>query len=331
MAEHSHCLDENAVLEALSAWPETDCMAIRLLNHSENHTFLLTAADGPRFTLRVHRPGYQSAASINSELAWLAALGASTDLPLARPVAGRDGQLLQTINLGEQAPRFAVLFEFIAGTEPTLADDLEPIFERLGEFAATMHRHAAMWQPPQGFERQLWSAGKILDADGLWGDWRIAPGVDESARRVLNRLDTVLRTELDEYDSGPERFGLIHADMRLGNLLVDGAAISLIDFDDCGFCWFAYDFAAAISFHETDASAPMLKAAWLRGYLPVRPLAAADIAAMDTMVLLRRMALLAWIGSHAETALAQTHMSGFAEGTVRLARAFLDDRGVAIE
>ena len=41
------------------------------------------------------------------------------------------------------------------------------------------------------------------------------------------------------------------------------------------------------------------------------------------MVMLRRMALLAWIGSHAETQLAQTHMEGFAEGTAMLAEQYL--------
>ncbi len=39
--------------------------------------------------------------------------------------------------------------------------------------------------------------------------------------------------------------------MRLANLLIDGDRVTLIDFDDCGFGWFMYDFAAAISFFET--------------------------------------------------------------------------------
>ena len=111
--------------------------------------------------------------------------------------------------------------------------------------------------------------------------------------------------------------------MRLGNLLVDGKNVTLIDFDDCGFCWFAYDFAAAISFHETNPAIPALKAAWIEGYTAVRGLTAEDLAVLDAMVMLRRMALLAWIGSHAETRLAQTHMPGFADGTAELAERYL--------
>ncbi|MNL84486.1 hypothetical protein D3C87_2124670 [compost metagenome] len=68
---------------------------------------------------------------------------------------------------------------------------------------------------------------------------------------------------------------------------------------------------------------PALKAAWLEGYQAVRKLDAEDIAVLDAMVMLRRMALLAWIGSHAETRLAQQHMPGFADGTAQLAERYL--------
>ena len=127
-----------------------------------------------------------------------------------------------------------------------------------------------------GFERQAWSAATILDADGLWGDWRMAPGVTREMRPLLDRVDAALWRRLAEYGQGPDRYGLIHADMRLGNLLVDGDNVSLIDFDDCGFCWFAYDFAAAISFHETHKAVPALRSAWLEGYRAVRPVRTSD-------------------------------------------------------
>jgi Ser/Thr protein kinase RdoA (MazF antagonist) len=189
-----------------------------------------------------------------------------------------------------------------------------------------MHNHVTQWQRPAGFQRQVWQASTILDADAPWGDWRATPGVDTGNRAVLDRLDAALWHRLAEYGTSADRFGLIHADMRLGNLLVDGDTIHLIDFDDCGFCWFAYDFAAAISFHETNPDIPDLRASWIEGYQTIRTLRAEDIAAVDSMVMLRRMALLAWIGSHAETRLAQQHMKGFADGTAQLAERYLRGR-----
>lgn len=312
-------------VRALERWPIAPAVGIRLVNFSENHTFAVTAADGVRYCLRVHRPGYQSPQAIESELAWLEALRVDAALPVPHPLAGKGDGLLQQVD-DDRHTRHCVLFRHIEGREPGFGAGLEPIFEVLGGYAARMHRHATHWAMPAGFTRHVWSAGQVLDPDGLWGDWRSARGVDASVRAVLNRLDQRLRADLAAYGTDADRFGLIHADMRLGNLLVDGERVSLIDFDDSGFCWFAYDFAAAVSFHETEPQVASLKDAWLRGYLPERALTHEDIAALDAMVLLRRMALLAWIGSHNETTLAQTHEPGFAEGTVKLATRYLEGR-----
>ena len=78
---------------ALSLWPELAGGRARLINHSENQTFLVETERRGRFTLRVHRPGYQSRPAIESELAWMAALRRDTDVPIPEPLPGADGQL----------------------------------------------------------------------------------------------------------------------------------------------------------------------------------------------------------------------------------------------
>jgi len=322
-------LRKSDLAAAMSLWPQLQGATARLVNHSENHTFRFDAPGRPSYMLRVHRPDYQNGDTISSELTWMAALRRDTALPIPLPLAGANGQLLQRFETPDGEGRFAVLFDLLPGSEPTPEQDLEGLFRVLGDYAARMHLHVMDWQRPEGFQRQAWTAESILDADGLWGDWRKGPDVDATLRATLDCLDAALREDLAAYGTSGDRYGLVHADMRLGNVLVDGEHVSLIDFDDCGFCWFTYDFAAAISFHETHASVPALKAAWLDGYRGVRPLSASDIATLDTMILLRRMALLAWIGSHAETTLAQTHAPGFAKGTADLAERYLAVRRAA--
>ncbi len=316
-------LIEHDLQTAIPLWPQLEGALPALINHSENHTFRLDVPGVDTFTLRVHRSDYQSARNIESELAWLSALHRDTSLSIPEPVAGGNGDLLQSFVTSDGVRRHAVLFRFIPGQEPTPDSNLVDLFRVLGDYAAHLHLHAINWRRPDGFARQAWNAATILDADGLWGDWRMAPGVTPEIRLLLDRVDASLWRRLGEYGTSPDRYGLIHADMRLGNLLVDGDSVSLIDFDDSGLCWFAYDFAAAISFHETHPSVPALKTAWLESYSAVRPLTAEDIVAMDCMVMLRRMALLAWIGSHSETRLAQTHMQGFAERTAELGERYL--------
>lgn len=308
-------MDTATIESALGLWTETDGGRSTLINVSENHTYRIDAPDGPAI-LRVHRPGYQSRDSILSELAWVAAL--RDRLPVPRAIPGRDGDLLQELGDG----RTAVLFAFEPGSEPAEDADLATLFRTLGRCAAIAHDHVEGWTPPEGFVRQSWTTGAFLDPDGLWGDWRAAPGVEGDIRTALDALDTRLRARIESYGSGSGRFGLIHADMRLANVLVAPDRVTLIDFDDSGFCWFLYDLAASLSFIETRPDLGRLIDSWLEGYTALRPLSADDLHMIEPMILLRRMALLAWIGSHGETALAQRHAPRFAADTVALARRF---------
>ena len=128
---------------------------------------------------------------------------------------------------------------------------------------------------------------------------------------------------LAAYGKGPDRFGLIHCDLRLANLLVDGEAVKVIDFDDCGFGWYMYDAATPVSFYEHEPQVPELIDAWVSGYRRVARLPAEDEAEIPTFVMLRRLLLVAWIGSHSETDLARSMGVAYTEGTVGLCEAYL--------
>jgi len=313
-------VDELTLVEAnLERWPAAAGGAATLINLSENHTFRIDGPKGARHVLRLHRPRYQSRAAIGSELSWLEAITDETDIPVPRPIPGADGEIVQ-----EVAPeRFAALFAFESGQEPLPDADLVPLFATLGRYAATLHNHASAWRQPDKFVRPIWDAVAILDASGLWGDWRKAPHVEGETLDVLMELDAALRQDLRAYGTDIDRFGLIHADMRLGNLLVDGDQTVLLDFDDCGHGWFLYDLAASLSFIETSPQVPALIRAWLAAYLEIRQLKPEDLRMIDALILLRRMALLAWIGTHGETNLAQAHVDRFALDTAALARKYL--------
>lgn len=314
----------DCLIEAFARWDGLEGGRPTLINLSENHTFRIDMPDGRKAVLRVHRPAYHTRLAIESELAWMQALRADAGLFTPRPIAGRDGNLVQHAPfLAPDDQRHMVLFVFETGAEPVVGDDLAPVFSQLGALAAQCHAHVEGWQPPAPFERQVWTAEAILDPDAIWGDWRAGPGVTGAIRTQLDALDTRLREKLAAYGQGRDRFGLIHADMRLANLLVEDGTTRIIDFDDSGFCWFGYDFAAAISFFEESETVPALRTAWLTGYRQHRAFSPEDEAMLDTLIMLRRMALLAWIGSHAETDLAQSLHATFAPITAELAERYL--------
>ena len=309
---------------ALPLWQIPDGATARLINVSENFTFLVEADGGYRSVLRVHRKGYHSRRAIECELTWLAALADSGTVATHRCITGRNGNAIQTATAaGAEGERFLVLFTHLDGSAPDEAGDLTAGFERLGTIAARCHQHVTAWRKPDNFQRPSWDTEAVFGPHPIWGNWRDGPQVDAEARMVLERVEQTVKARLARFGKAPERFDLIHADMRFANLLIGKNGTQLIDFDDCGFGWFLYDFAAAISFIEDDPRVPALKAAWLRGYRTVRALSAKDEAEMDTFIMLRRMALLAWIGSHIEAPEPQALSPGFAAATARLGRAYL--------
>ncbi len=115
--------------------------------------------------------------------------------------------------------------------------------------------------------------------------------------------------------------------MRLANLLIDGDTVKVIDFDDCGFSWHLYDAATAVSFFEHEKHVPELLQSWIAGYRKALPLPAEDEAEMQTFVMLRRMLLVAWIGSHSETDLAKSMGVSYTEQTAPLCEDYLTTFG----
>lgn len=315
---------ERLVAQSLTLWDLPSGAQAKLINVAENCTYLIEAP-GFKAVLRVHREGYHSRRAIGCELAWLDALRRDGVILTPGYFTGRNGAVIQEAAIdGLDAPRFMVLFHFVEGTAPDESGDLTSGFEELGSIAARCHTHVLNWEKPEPFERLTWDVAAVFGNTPTWGNWRDAPEVDDATQAILERVETTLRKRLAAFGTAPERYNLIHADMRLANLLVDGKQTRVIDFDDCGMGWFMYDFAAAISFIEDDPNIPALKAAWLRGYRKVRDLAEEDEAELESFIMLRRMALLAWIGSHIEAPEPQALAPGFAATTARLGQVYLD-------
>ena len=313
------------VAGALERWQLSSQTVISLLNLSENATFALSdPRSGRDLVLRVHRVGYSSADEIRSELAWINALRRDDVVETAAPIPGSNGELVHTLQSPAGGPaRHAVAFERLAGREPDAGEDAMQWFARLGELTARMHRHAQSWNLPPGFQRKRWDVDAMVGPNGYWGPWRAGIGMDQTGIAVLEQALQFIRRRIERFGMGPARFGLVHADLRLANLLVDGPHLRIIDFDDCGFSWFVYDFATAVSFIEHEPIVPGLLQAWLRGYRNVASLDAQETAEIPIFVVLRRILLTAWLASHGEIPFARQFGAAYTRGTVTLAQQLL--------
>ncbi len=306
---------------ALARYPAVLQGKLTLLCRSENATFLLVTGS-QRYALRLHRGGYHQKADIHSELLWLNALR-ETGIEVPEAVYDSRGETVQTLTLADGQVRYAVLFHWIEGEMPTT--DVDPrAFQQLGHITARLHQHSRHWQKPEGFQRIIWDHHTMVSPQSHWGHWQDAPNLRVSDRAIVAQVIERVGYELVGYGKGTDRYGLIHADLRLTNLLLHHGETRVIDFDDCGFGWYLHDLAAAISFVEHHPRAAEWIEHWIHGYEQVAHLSDEAIALLPTLLIQRRIQLLAWVGSHAETAMAQSLGPHWADHSVRLCRRYLE-------
>ncbi|MFK8084246.1 MAG: phosphotransferase enzyme family protein [Granulosicoccus sp.] len=308
------------VSDSLAQWGFSSDCRVTLLTVSENATFLITDASGKScYVVRVHRPNYHTVSEIQSELLWIEALRKAQVVLTPKPIPLLTGNTIASFNDGDDI-RYMVAFEFMQGSEPSPDQSLASGFRQLGAITARLHHHTLHWETPGNFARKTWNFETTIGAAPHWGHWDQSPGLTDKGKMLLEKTGNTIRSRLDAYGSESDRFGLIHADLRLANLLVDADNLAVIDFDDCGFGWYVYDFAAAISFMEEDPQVPDLLQAWVSGYREIADLSKDDEEMIPTFIMLRRLMLTAWLATHSETPTAQELGVGFLDGTLRMAR-----------
>ena len=312
-------------LKALEKFGLPSESEVVLANHSENTTFRISRPhSGEQFALRVHRQDYHSRKAIESELVWMSALRNEAGVVTPVAVRGTDGEWIQNVYAPETSDtRYCVLFHWMKGRVPDEEHLTEPFF-RLGKVAGHIHAHSCSWNLPDDFQRDRWDFDAMLGLKPIFGRWEEGPGLTGERTALLSDLASMIRVRLETFGKSSKRFGLIHADLRLANLLVHKGETRVIDFDDCGFGWYLYDLATAMSFIEERSDISELISSWGEGYQRVLPLAEEDVTEIPTFLMLRRLVILGWIASHAETDLAHELGADYTAGTCRLAQKYLD-------
>ncbi|GBR74559.1 serine/threonine protein kinase [Candidatus Termititenax aidoneus] len=300
----------------------------KLLQLSENITYLVQNGEA-KVVLRISRPGYHPVEEIEAELIWVERIRRYCAVVVAEPLKGVNGEYIQYIRSPLAAAEYTcVLYKFLSGQAPDENDEKEILrsFYDLGEITAYLHRYTRDWSLAPTLKRFVWDYDTMLGRQPRWGRWQAAPELDMEQTAILERAAEIIQRKLKRYGQNRWNFGLIHADLRLANLLVDGITIKVIDFDDCGFGWFLHDLASAVSFIEHKPIAKHLIENWLVGYHRVLELEKKDLALIDTFILQRRLQLLAWLTSHSESTPVQALSVGYTDGSVRLAEEYLREQ-----
>ena len=300
---------------------ETD---LRLLALSENATFLARDPAAQRqIVIRVHRPDYHSLDEITSELDWIEALKKDSPVVIPGIIPALSGE--RVVHFEDEGKiRYVVASDFLEGVEPDPGAALVPGFRVLGATSAHLHKHSRSWLRPEGFTRKAWDYAGAFGDHPIWGSWENALELTEEGRAILQAAQERVRQRLEGYGKDPARYGVIHSDLRLANLLMRDEEIAVIDFDDAGFSWFMYDLASALTFCELEPIAPQLIQSWIEGYREVSALSDEEIAMIPTFLMYRRFAISAWISTHSETETARgAGLGQHTRETVEFARRYL--------
>ncbi|PZR52643.1 phosphotransferase [Xylanimonas oleitrophica] len=294
-----------------------------LITVSENATFRLDLDARPVGVVRVSQPGYVGGPdAIASEMAWLGALHDLEEVRVIDPVPTVRGPFTAVVKDTRGNGWACVSTRFVTGQALEDLPDPAAHYQTIGRWSALFHAQARTWEAPHGFTRFTWDLADMVGPGCRWGRWEDAV-TDPAHRRLLQSAQDRAMEELADLPRVPGRWGLIHADLRPSNILADGDRLTVIDFDDCGYGYYLYDYAAALSFVEHEPYAPAMAAAWVAGYREVAPLGEDDLRHASALSMLRRLQMLGWTTSHRADALPPGLYEAQLPGTVEVASRFL--------
>ena len=112
----------------------------------------------------------------------------------------------------------------------------DTLYRNVGKEVGKMHRAAVEYAPSPALRRPGWDdVGNCFNSRDLLDDSQAL--VREKRDRLLDYVQTLPKDQAS--------YGMIHADLHLANFFVDleSCAVTLFDFDDCGYGWYMMDTA----------------------------------------------------------------------------------------
>lgn len=289
-----------SALEVFGLDPEA---RIDFVKYRENHVFRVHGGADGDVAMRLYRPGYRDDDEALTELTYVRAL-ADAGVPVPEIVPTTTGALFAVVAVAGVERRVSVQ-RWIADATPfgdiesALAGRHSPDpeeFALIGGVLGRMHAAAVAIGRPEGFRRAAWDADGLVGSAPLWGDPRALRSLSEGDREVIGRALPMLHARLDALGSGRELYGVVHADATPENVMRTPAGYALIDFDDFGEGWYAFDLVTTLFHHVHHPRFPEYEAALRAGYTAVRPLGESELAAWDALLLARGLTYLGWAG-----------------------------------
>lgn len=298
--------------KALAEYP-IKVKSLNFIHHGENTTFRIQAISGQTFLLRIHRSDYHTKSAITEEMAWLKHLS-KKGLSVPNPVISKNGNLVETIEHTDiQGSRNCSVFKWIHGGFIRKSVKPRHMFE-IGQLLADFQNNTPKSKTKS---RLYWTAEGLVGSNPKFGSLDKLSGVSSKQQSAITNARKSIFKKLKHFEKKyPHRQGLIHADLHFGNIISTGKNLGAIDFDDCGYGFFAYDLVIPyISVQNSLGEKkkhliPDYKKALIDGYKTKRKWDIDDEAIFPYLVTARKLLMLGWLSSRSDNPRLKKHLKG---------------------
>ncbi len=244
-----------------------DVETLTWISHTTNEVYRF-AKDAKPYILRLSAKPAEDANNIEAEVRWIRYL-AENGVQASLPILTTDGRLTAICKDKEHCA-IATAFEWAPGVTFNQAPQLwgPSLFRQWGALMGKMHRLTKSYTPWDSDRmRAGWSPAQIDNPYLREGDYRI----------LLDRLRSHERN-LANLPIDDRSYGLIHHDFHPYNFHIEQGSMTVFDFDDAIYGWFALDIGIAAAHavwwgspeqdrHSKRAFAERFMDAFLTGYL----------------------------------------------------------------
>ena len=210
--------------------------------------------------LRVGHSNRRPEPLVLGEAEWINYLHAG-GCPVARALPSQAGRLVEAIDDGQGEQFIVTAFEKAPGRHARHADITPGIVEAWGALLGRIHALSVRYQPR--YPRPHFDDPIMLSVESA---------LPPSESGVLARYHELRGVLADLPRGDPTAYGMIHQDAHAGNFFIDPAAgaITLFDFDDCCYSWYANDIAIVFFYASMGVEPAQFKTffaePFLRGY-----------------------------------------------------------------
>jgi Ser/Thr protein kinase RdoA (MazF antagonist) len=234
---------------------------------SDTITFKIETSTHERFLLRIHSETMNKE-EIHSEIYWLQFLSKVGDLNVPEGMASREGSYVLEIEKGEGFGGYATLMRWVEGVHVSghfTENHINHMFN-MGILMARLHQATESFVPPTDFVRPTWGE-QSFERDMICLEQYYGCFLSEDAFKLYQLAAEKILDYLTKLQKSHHNYGLIHADLHVGNIVFRNEEPSPIDFARCGFGFYLYDIAQLII-----GLYPMQRQFFIQGYESIRKL-----------------------------------------------------------